>query len=127
MVGQVKVFPPFRLDTANQCLWRLGERGSAERVLMTPKAFAVLEYLVGRAGHLVTHDELLNAVWPGAVVEPQAVKKHILGVRSALGDRPKNSEFIETVTKRGYRFIAPVSEFTASHPVGPDAARAGYW
>ncbi len=86
---------------------------------MTPKAFAVLEYLVDRAGHLVTHDELLNAVWTGAVVEPQAVKKHILGVRSALGDRPKNPEFIETVTKRGYRFIAPVSELTVSSPAVP--------
>ncbi|MEJ0039662.1 MAG: AAA family ATPase [Gammaproteobacteria bacterium] len=112
----MKMFPPFRLDTTNQCLWRLGDRGAAERVLMTPKAFAVLEYLVDRAGRLVTHDELLNAVWTGAVVEPQAVKKHILSVRSALGDRPKMSAFIETVPKRGYRFIAPVSELSASYP-----------
>jgi DNA-binding winged helix-turn-helix (wHTH) protein len=112
----MKVFPPFRLDSVNQCLWRLADRGREERILLTPKAFALLEYLVERAGRLVTHDELLEAVWPGAVVEPQAVKKHILAVRSALGDQPKNPLFIETVTKRGYRFIAPVSEPLASSP-----------
>jgi DNA-binding winged helix-turn-helix (wHTH) protein len=49
---------------------------------MSPKAFAVLAYLVEHAGRLVTHDGLLEAVWPNVVVEPQAVKKHILAVRS---------------------------------------------
>jgi DNA-binding winged helix-turn-helix (wHTH) protein/tetratricopeptide (TPR) repeat protein len=110
----MKVFPPFRLDSVNQCLWRLADRGREERVLLTPKAFAVLAYLVEHAGRLVTQDELLEAVWPDTVVEPQAVKKHVLAVRSALGDHPKNSLFIETLTKRGYRFIAPVSELLAS-------------
>lgn len=52
------------------------------------------------ASHLVTHDALLDAVWTGAVVEPQAVKKHILSVRSALGDRPKKPQLIETVPKK---------------------------
>jgi DNA-binding winged helix-turn-helix (wHTH) protein len=112
----MKIFPPFRLDTVNQCLWRRGDTGRDERVLLTPKAFAVLAYLVEHAERLVTHDELLEAVWPGAVVEPQAVKRHILAVRSALGDRPKQSVFIETVTKRGYRFIAPVSAPNAPSP-----------
>ena len=112
----MKEFLAFRLDTVNKCLWRRCDTGVDERILLTPKVFAVLSYLVEHAGRLVTHDELLEAVWPGAVVEPQAVKKHILAVRSALGDQPKNSLFIETVTKRGYRFIAPVSEPLASSP-----------
>jgi DNA-binding winged helix-turn-helix (wHTH) protein len=112
----MKVFHPFRLDTVNQCLWRRGTTGQEERILMTPKAYAVLVYLVEHAGRLVTSDELLEAAWPGRVIEPQAVRKHILEVRTALGDRPKNSLFIETVTKRGYRFIAPVSEPAASGP-----------
>ena len=105
----MKVFPPFRLDTVNRFLWRRGDTGQEERVLLTPKAFAVLDHLVERAGRLVTHEELLEAVWPDTVVEPQAVKRHVLTVRSALGDRPKNPLFIETVARRGYRFIAPVS------------------
>jgi len=115
----MKVFLPFRLDTANQCLWRSGDTGREERILLTPKAFAVLAYLVEHAGRLVTPDELLEAVWSGRVIEPQAVRKHILEVRAALGDRPKNSLFIETLPKRGYRFIAGVSETAASSsPVG---------
>jgi DNA-binding winged helix-turn-helix (wHTH) protein/tetratricopeptide (TPR) repeat protein len=121
----MKVFHPFRLDTVNQCVWRLGDTGRQERILLTPKAFAVLAYLVEHAGRLVTHDELLEAVWPDSVVEPQAVKKHILAIRSALGDRPKNSLFIETVTKRGYRFIAPVSEPIPSRPVLSGSAAQG--
>jgi DNA-binding winged helix-turn-helix (wHTH) protein len=100
----------------NQCLWRRGDSGQEERILLTPKAYAVLVYLVEHAGRLVTSDELLEAAWSGRVIEPQAVRKHILEVRTALGDRPKNSLFIETVTKRGYRFIAPVSEPAASGP-----------
>jgi DNA-binding winged helix-turn-helix (wHTH) protein len=110
----MKVFPPFRLDTANQCLWRRGDTGQEARILLTPKAFAVLAYLVEHAGRLVTPDELLEAAWSGRVVEPQAVRKHILEVRVALGDRPKNSLFIETLPRRGYRFIAPVSGPVAS-------------
>src|ERR1700722_3450828 len=106
----MKVFGPFRLDAENQCLWRRGDPGPEERILLTPKAFAVLVYLVEHAERLVTHEELLEAVWPGCVVEPQAVKRHILAVRSVLADRPKNPLFIETIAKRGYRFIAPVSE-----------------
>jgi DNA-binding winged helix-turn-helix (wHTH) protein/tetratricopeptide (TPR) repeat protein len=113
----MKVFAPFRFDPTNQCLWRRADTGEEARVLLAPKAFALLSHLVEHAGQLVTHEELLDAVWPGSVVEPQAVKRHIFAVRSALGDRPKNSLFIETVAKRGYRFIAPVSEQLASSPV----------
>jgi predicted ATPase len=112
----MKEFPPFRLDVLNQCLWRIGQKESEERILVTPKAFAVLEYLVERAGQLVTHEELLDGVWPDRMVEPQAVKKRILDVRNALGDCPKNPLFIETVPKRGYRFIAPVSKHVAASP-----------
>jgi predicted ATPase/DNA-binding winged helix-turn-helix (wHTH) protein len=109
----IKVFVPFRLDTLNQCLWRRRDTGPEERILLSPKTFLVLAYLVENAGRLVTHDELLEAVWPGSVIEPQAVKRHVLNVRSALGDRPKNPMFIETMPKRGYLFIAPVSERSA--------------
>src|SRR6202034_2805003 len=112
----MKVFPPFRLDVVNQCLWRRGDTGQEERIRMTPKAYAVLVYLVEHAGRLVTSDEILEAAWSGRVIEPQAVRKHILEVRTALGDRPKNSLFIETLPKRGYRFIAPVSDPAAPGP-----------
>ncbi len=109
-------FPPFRLDACNQCLWRVGEMNRTERIQVTPKAFAVLAYLVEHPGRLVTHEELLEGVWGHSVVEPQAVKKRILDVRNALGDRPKKPLFIETVPRRGYRFIAPVRRHIAPNP-----------
>ena len=115
----MKLFAAFRLDPLNQCLWRRGDTGHEARILLAPKTFAVLAYLVEHAGRLVTHEELLEAVWPGSVIEPQAVKRHVLTVRAALGDRPKNPIFVETMPKRGYRFIAPVSApVAAESPIG---------
>ena len=105
-----KEFSPFRLDTTNQCLWRRDDNGHDERILLRPKSYAVLRYLVERAGRLVTEDELLEAVWPDVYVQPQAVKSHLFDVRRALGDDPKKPVFIETLPKRGYRFIAQVPE-----------------
>jgi TolB-like protein/DNA-binding winged helix-turn-helix (wHTH) protein/lipoprotein NlpI len=99
----MKSFQSFRLDTANQCLWR-----GHERVPVAPKAFDVLRYLVENPGRLVTQDEVLEKLWPETYVNPEVFRKYILDIRKILGDRPDKPEFIETVTKRGYRFIAPV-------------------
>ncbi|HZN96761.1 MAG TPA: winged helix-turn-helix domain-containing protein, partial [Gemmatimonadales bacterium] len=77
----MKLFPPFRLDTVNECLWRSREAGADERILLAPKSFEVLRYLVEHAGRLVTQRELLDSVWPGAFIEPQAVKKQIFDLR----------------------------------------------
>jgi len=72
-VMNMKQFPPFRLDTVNQCLWRHRESGGDERILLKPKAFAILLYLVDHAGRLVTQNELLDAVWPDTHVQPEAL------------------------------------------------------
>ena len=117
----MKEFPPFRLDTVNQCLWRHVEAGNDERILLTPKEFAVLRHLVERAGRLVTQDELLDAVWPEAHVEPAVLKNQILSIRNALGDRPKSPVFIETLARRRYRFIASVRDGVASTNLGGDS------
>ena len=102
-------FGSFWLDIANQCL-RHGEA----RVALTPKAFGVLRYLVEHAGRLVTQDELLEALWPGIYVNPGVVRKNILEIRRALGDRPDALMFIETLPKRGYQFVAPVIDESAA-------------
>ena len=95
---------PFRLDSANQCLWR--RTGSGEkRILLTPTEFGVLDHLVARAGQLVTHRELLDAVWPGTTIEPQVVKNKIFHLRRVLEDEPKRPRYIETLPRRGYRFV----------------------
>ena len=106
-------FPPFRLDTVNQCLWRRTDEAEDERILLTPKAFGVLSHLVDHAGQLVTHRELLNAVWPQTAIEPQALKRNIFELRRALDDPPKKPRFIETLPRRGYRFIATVGHRSA--------------
>src|SRR5271157_4888128 len=106
----MKEFSPFRLDTENQCLWRRGDALDDERVMLTPKAFAVLRYLVEHAGRLVTQDELLEAVWPDTFVQPEVLKYQIADIRATLGDRARNSLFIETLPRRGYRFVAAVKE-----------------
>jgi DNA-binding winged helix-turn-helix (wHTH) protein len=68
---------PFRLDPANQCLWRRTGTGGEERVLLTRTEFGILDHLAARAGQVVTHRELLDAVWPGTAIEPQVVKNKI--------------------------------------------------
>ena len=98
------VFDEFRLDSANALLWR-----GSDRVALPPKPFEVLCCLAERAGELVTKDELLDAVWPNLHVTESSLSFSINAVRNALGDDPKAPRYIETVTRRGYRFIAPVS------------------
>jgi TolB-like protein/DNA-binding winged helix-turn-helix (wHTH) protein/Flp pilus assembly protein TadD len=107
----MKSFKAFRLDTANHILWRDGER-----VPIAPKGFDVLAYLVTHAGRVVTQDEILEALWPETYVNPEVLRKYILEIRKALGDRPNNPEFIETVPKRGYRFIAAVTDESTAEP-----------
>jgi DNA-binding winged helix-turn-helix (wHTH) protein/tetratricopeptide (TPR) repeat protein len=101
----MKLFHSFRLDTVNHSLWR-----EQERVPVTPKAFDVLRYFVEHAGRLVTQDELLEALWPETYVNPELIKKYIKEIRKTLGDSPESSAFIKTFPKRGYEFVAPVSD-----------------
>ena len=112
----MRLFRSFRLDSANQCLWR-GEH----RVPLTPKAFDVLRYLVEHPGRLVTQDELLEALWPETYVNPELIKKYILGIRKVLGDQHDKPVYIETLPKRGYQFIAPVTDHIAEVPQDPSS------
>ena len=101
----MKQFQSFRLDATNHCLWH-----ADERVSLTPKAFDVLRYLVEHPGRLVTQNEMLDALWPETNVNPELIKKYILGIRKVLGDSPNKPLFIETFPRRGYQFVAPVSD-----------------
>lgn len=106
-------FAPFRLDVANQSLWR-----GDTRVPLMPKPFAVLRYLVEHAGRLVTQDELLSAIWPETYVQPEVLRRYILEIRRVLGDKAEKPRFVETLPKRGYQFIAPVTD--ADAPISSD-------
>jgi DNA-binding winged helix-turn-helix (wHTH) protein len=96
-------FGPFRLDLGNERLWR-----SHEEVILRPKSFAVLGYLVVRPGQLVTREEVLRATWPGIAVSDAVLTVCIGEIRQALGDNHHAPRYIETVHRRGYRFIATI-------------------
>ena len=98
-------FPPFRLDPDNACLWR-----GAKAIRLTPKAFGVLRCLVERHGQLVTKDLLLGSVWPGIAVGDAVLKVCVREIRKALGDQVGAPRFVATVHRRGYRFIAGVTD-----------------
>ncbi|MBV8629556.1 MAG: winged helix-turn-helix domain-containing protein [Silvibacterium sp.] len=120
----MRQFGTFRLDLRNECVW-----SGDEQLTLTPRPFAVLRYLVENPQRLVTHDELLEALWPETYVQPQVLRTYVLELRKLLGDDPHDPQFIETVPKRGYRFLAPVNE-TAAGPssgglIGRDSELAG--
>ena len=104
----MKQFESFRLDTANQCLWHNGDQ-----VALPPKPFAVLRYLVENSGRLITHDELLDALWPETYVQPQVLRTYMLELRKVLKDDAGKPRFILTLPKRGYRFVALVTDMAA--------------
>lgn len=107
------VFDRFRLDPAHACLWR-----DAEAIVLPPKTFAMLHYLVTHPDRLVSKDELLEAVWPETAVSDAVVRVAIGALRKVLGDTAQTPRFIATVQRRGYRFLAPVAEYPEAAP-GP--------
>src|SRR5215470_3020715 len=98
------VFGPFRLDPGQKRLWQ-GE----EQLALQPRQVAVLLYLVEHAGRVVTKEELLKAVWAGTYVTRAALKVCIRAIRVALGDAAVAPQYVETVGREGYRFIARVA------------------
>jgi len=92
----------------------LGRGG--ETVRIEPRAMEVLVVLAGRAGEAVTREELLAAVWPGVVVGDEVLTQSIIKLRRALGDNPRSPTYIETISKRGYRLIAPVGKPATAVP-----------
>ena len=78
---------------------------------LTPKVYEVLQLLVQNSGHMMGKEDLLKAVWPDSFVEEGNLTRNISTLRAALGDTSDEHRYIETVPKRGYRFIAGVREF----------------
>jgi predicted ATPase/DNA-binding winged helix-turn-helix (wHTH) protein len=106
-------FPPFRLDTVNEQLWR-----GTELVALRPKTFAVLHHLAANPGRLVRQRELLQAVWGGSAVSDGLLRCYIRELRRVLDDDAGQPRFIATVSRRGYHFIAAVTA------AAPDACGA---
>jgi DNA-binding winged helix-turn-helix (wHTH) protein/Flp pilus assembly protein TadD len=96
-------FGPFFVDRAGYRVLR-----GSDAVDLTPKLLDLLLHLLERPGTLVTKEELLEALWPGANVTENALAQAMSELRQALGDEAGSPQFIKTVARRGYRFIAPV-------------------
>jgi TolB-like protein/DNA-binding winged helix-turn-helix (wHTH) protein/Flp pilus assembly protein TadD len=94
-------FGPFRLDISERQLFRDGKP-----VSLTPKAFETLVMLVTKRGHIVEKDDLLKEVWKDSFVEEANVSRHVWMLRKTLGENEEGQSYIETVPKRGYRFLA---------------------
>jgi DNA-binding winged helix-turn-helix (wHTH) protein/tetratricopeptide (TPR) repeat protein len=107
---QIFLFDSFRFDPANASL----RRGKHD-VFLTPKAFSMLRYLVEHTGQLVTKDDLWQAAWPGITVTDAALTVCMSEIRKALGDNAKTPRYVETVHRRGYRFIASVTTQTGRY------------
>src|SRR5262245_58547345 len=104
-------FGPYRLDSSECLLLRNGQA-----VSLTPKAFDLLKALVERPGELLSKEDLLQTVWPDSFVEESNLADNISKLRKALGEGQNGDRFIETVPKRGYRFLCDVR-------VVPDASQ----
>ena len=96
-------FGSFRLDPANSCIWQ-----GTKKHAMAPKDFALLYALASRSGNLVTKTELKNMVWPKTAVSDNVIKTCIRRIRKILHDDYKSPQYIDTIHRRGYRFICPI-------------------
>src|SRR5687768_1955796 len=96
-------FGQFRLDPAERRLLR-----DDDQVALTPKCFDLLVMLVENSGHLLKREELLERLWPNQFVEEANLSFNISSLRKALGEGQTGQRFIETVPKKGFRFVARV-------------------
>lgn len=111
-MARVLHFGPFRLDLTDEVLW-----SGQDRVPLRPKTFAVLLHLAQHSRRLVTKDELLSDVWRGVTVDEELLRGYIRELRRLLCDHAQTPQFIETVARRGYRFLPEVIETDTSTAV----------
>ncbi len=111
-------FGPFRYDPAQRLLFRAGVVAP-----LPPKAIDTLHVLIERRGQIVEKADLMRLVWPDCTVEEVGLARNISLLRKALGD--DQGQFIATIPKRGYRFVAPVVEVAAAAPVAEAGPVAG--
>src|SRR5262249_36338181 len=102
-IKQLYEFGPFCLDASERLLIRDGRVAP-----LPPKVFDTLLVLVENSGRVVSKDELMQSLWPDTFVEESNLTQNISQLRRALGDGTTDAQYIETIPKRGYRFVASV-------------------
>lgn len=106
-------FGEFVLEGTQRTLLRAGVP-----VTLSPRLFEALEYFVGHPGELLDKETLLAALWPGLVVEENSLSQTISALRRALGDDAQASRYLQTVPRRGFRFIAEVTQIDGNETPG---------
>src|SRR5688572_25460834 len=104
-ISEFYEFGRFRLKAEERVLLR-----GQELVALTPKGFDILLTLLESAGRVVPKDDLMKKVWPNTFVEEGNLTQNVSLLRKALGESANGPQFIETVPRRGYRFVAPVNK-----------------
>lgn len=114
---------PYRFGSfvADPAAYRL--RRGETAIDLSPKALDLLFLFASRPGELVTKEDMLKALWPGLAVTDNALTQVVSELRQALGDAPASPRYVETVPRRGYRFVADVVEETGSYAAEAPARR----
>ena len=113
-------FGPFAFHRQSRLLWRDGAE-----VALPPRVLGVLELLIDRQGQIVARQDLMDAVWKDAFVTDTSLAEAVSYLRQALGDDPQSPRYIQTVHRRGYRFLAPLTEDPPPRGLTPDPAIGG--
>ena len=115
-------FGPFEFEPNSRLLKKDGTE-----IPLPPRVLAVVELLLSRAGEVVSRQEIIDAVWKDAFVTDTSLAEAVSFLRQALGDDPQSPTYVQTVHRRGYRFVAPVSELPPAvvleSPAKPTPAR----
>src|SRR5262245_28341929 len=112
-------FGPFGFDRQAQIL-----RKDAAEIPLPPRVLGVLDLLVARAGEIVPRQELIDAVWRDAFVTDTSLAEAISFLRQTLGDDPQAPTYVQTVHRRGYRFVAPIRDLERIAPPAPEPGPA---
>ena len=116
-------FGPFAFDTQSRLLWRDGTE-----VALPPRVLSLLELLLERAGEVIPRQELIDRVWKDAFVSDTSLAEAVSYLRQALGDDPQTPRYIQTIHRRGYRFVGQLGTswgLTPTHPgQTPNGVRA---
>lgn len=113
-------FGDFVLDRTQQRVWHR----DGTMLALSPRLYGALALLIDHAGQLLDKETLISSLWPNLVVEENNLSQVISALRRALGDDSQDSRFIQTVPRRGFRFIAPVTAVAAAEPAPAEAAVA---
>ncbi len=112
-VHQINV-PPLRLDLREERLWN-----EEQLINLRPKTWALIRYMVERPHELLSKQQLIDIVWPDTIVTEASLNQAIRELRKALGDDARSPKFIETVHRRGFRFIGSPAESVQAKNLRP--------